>query len=130
MMRAMLAAAMVIGAAWYGGAAASETALREWTAETFAQAHQINAYATEAALNGTVFRFVGTPIAVQRGPDGLPRVTYAVGAAPWRVQAQIAKEAEGIAAKIRPDVPLTLICTGAADGMMFPYVTGCRAAGP
>ncbi len=126
-MRAGLAA--VAGAGWIG-AAVAETAPREWTAEAFARAHQVNAYATEAALNGTVFRFVGTPIAVQRGSDGLPRVTYAVGAAPWRVQAQIAKDAEAAAAEIVPGEPLALVCTGAADGMFFPYVTGCRPAAP
>lgn len=129
-MRAMLAAAMVGGAAWYSTARAQDARLPELTAEGFAEAHQRNSYATEADLNGKTFRFTGVPMAVTRGADGLPRVTYAVPAAPWRVQAQIAKEAEGMAAKIAPGEPLALVCTGAADGMLFPFVTGCRAAKP
>lgn len=129
-MRAVLAGLVAVAAGCGAAARAQDARLPEVTAEAFAEAHQRNAYATEAALKDRPFRFTGVPMAVTRGPDGLPRVTYPVSAGPTRVQAQIAKEAEGIAARIVPGEPLVLVCTGAADGMLFPFVTGCRAAAP
>lgn len=129
-MRAVLAGLVAVAAGCGAASRAQDARLPEVTAEAFAEAHQRNAYATEAALKDRPFRFTGVPMAVQRWADGLPRVTYATEAGSRRVQAQITKEAEGIAAGIVPGEPLALVCTGAADGMLFPYVTGCRAAVP
>lgn len=131
--RAAVIAAAMAGAALAVRPAAGltpEPELSEVTAESFGEAHARNGYATEAALKGRTFKFTGVPMAVTAWPDGLPRVTYAVPHGTGRVQAQLVREAIPAAAGIVPGKPLALVCTGAEDGMLFPFVTGCRPIVP
>ena len=104
--------------------------LPELTAERFSETYAANGYATEAALKGRTFRFVGVPMAVTEWADGLPRVTYAVPSGVGRVQAGLVREAVPDASGIVPGRPLALVCTGSERGMLFPAVTGCRVARP
>lgn len=128
-MRTVPAAVLTMGVAWCG-TAWTEGPPPQPMAEEAAGAHRRNARATEALLHGKTSRSTGVPVAAARRADGSPRVTYAVAAGPTRVQARIAKGAEAMAAKIVPGEPLAPVCTGAADGMVSPYVTGCRPAEP
>lgn len=123
-MRVILAAAMMV---WSGAAAAAE--MREVTPASYAAAHRRNSFAAEADLTGKPFRFVGVPVQVGRGPNGLPMLHYEVSVGLMRVQAILARDAAASAAGIEVGRRIALICD-TATWDLFPQVTGCRPEAP